>query len=260
MNSLIQLETTTVSVLFHFLWNHSLSSTLCLAALGSRQPVSRSHMQKMRNLKHRRKSRMCRVITSILPRYEESFLLRQSDYWIIRYHGHTALLKSTRGLQCLALLLSDPGREFHVRELLARPRDASTVAVAAYGRVTGLCAGVPVLDAQAKTEYKRRLNELRQDLNEAERFNDPERKTEVQNESQMITDSLASAVGFGGRDRKSSSDAERARSAVTKSIRKAIRKIGEAIPSLGYHLASRIKTGYFCSYNPRPDRPVAWKF
>ena len=218
-------------------------------------------MQKMRNLKHRRKSRTCRVITSILPRYEESLLLRQSDYWIIRYHGHTALLKSTRGLQCLALLLSDPRREFHVRELLARPRDASTpaVAVAAYGRVTGLFAGVPVLDAQAKTEYKRRLNELRQDLNEAERFKDPERKTEIQNELQTITDSLASAVGLGGRDRKSSSDAERARSAVTKSIRKAIRKIGEAIPSLGYHLATRIKTGYFCSYNPHPDRPVAWK-
>jgi len=159
-------------------------------------------------------------------------------------------------------LLSDPGREFHVRELLARPRDASTpaVAVAAYGRVVGLSAGVPVLDAKAKTEYKRRLNELRQELNEAERFKDPERKTEVQNELQTITDNLASAVGLDGRDRKSSSDAERARSAVTKSIRKAILKIGEAIPSLGYHLATRIKTGYFCSYNPHPDRPVAWKF
>jgi hypothetical protein len=25
-------------------------------------------------------------------------------------------------------------------------------------------------------------------------------------------------------------------------------------------LAARIKTGYFCSYNPHLDRPVAWKF
>jgi hypothetical protein len=39
-----------------------------------------------------------------------------------------------------------------------------------------------------------------------------------------------------------------------------MQKISDAIPSLGYHLAARIKTGYFCSYNPRPDRPVAWKF
>ncbi len=193
---------------------------------------------------------------------EESLFSRQNDYWIIRYHGHAALLESTRGLHYLAILLRDPGREFHVRELLARPIAVSTPgAVAANGRVTGgLYGGVPVLDAHAKAEYKCRVNELRQDLKEAEQFNDPQRKTEVQNELQAIVDHLASAIGLGGRDRKTSSNAERARSAVTKCIKKATRKIGEAIPSLGYHLAARIKTGYFCSYNPHPDRPVAWKF
>ena len=198
-----------------------------------------------------------------LPPHEESLFLRQNDYWTIRYHGHTALLKSTRGLHYLAVLLRNPGREFHVRELLVRPMDVSTpaAAVAAHGRVTGgLYDGVPVLDAQAKAKYKCRVNDLRQDLNQAERFNDPQRKTEVQNELQAIADHLAFAVGLGGRDRKTSSDAERARSAVTKCIKKAVRKIDEAIPSLGYHLAARIKTGYFCSYNPHPDRPVAWKF
>jgi hypothetical protein len=193
---------------------------------------------------------------------EESLYLRQNDYWIIRYHGHAGLLKSTRGLHYLAVLLRDPGCEFHVRELLARPIDASTPgAIAANERVTGgFYAGLPVLDARAKAEYKRRVNDLRRDLKQAEQFNDPQRKTEVQNELQAIADHLASAVGLGGRDRKTSSDAERARSAVTKCIKKAVQKIGEAIPSLGYHLAVRIKTGYFCSYNPHPGRPVAWKF
>jgi hypothetical protein len=199
---------------------------------------------------------------SNLPTHEEPLFLRQNDYWIILYHGHAALLKSTRGLHYLAVLLRDPGREFHVRELLARPMDVSTpVPVAANERVArGLHAGVPVLDAQAKAEYKCRVNDLRQDLNQAERFNDPQRKTELRNELQAIADHLASAVGLGGRDRKTPSDAERARSAVTKCIKKAVRNIAEAIPSLGYHLAARIKTGYFCSYNPHPDRPVAWKF
>jgi hypothetical protein len=200
---------------------------------------------------------------SSLPTHEESLFLRQNDYWTIRYDGHAALLKSMRGLHYLAVLLRDPGREFHVRELLACPIDASTPAavVAAKGRVTGgLYAGVPVLDAHAKAEYKRRVNDLWQDLKQAEQFNDPQRKTEVQNELQAIADHLASAVGLGGRDRKTSSDAERARSAVTKCIKKAVKKIGEEIPSLGYHLAARIKTGYFCSYNPHPDRPTAWKF
>jgi hypothetical protein len=87
---------------------------------------------------------------SSLAAREESSFLRQNDYWIVRYHGHAALLKSTRGLHYLAVLLRDPGREFHVRELIARPIDASTLAavVAAKGRVTdAFDAGLPLLDA-----------------------------------------------------------------------------------------------------------------
>jgi len=201
--------------------------------------------------------------SSSLATHEESLFIQPNDYWTIRYQGHVALIKSTRGLHYLAVLLRDPGREFHVRELLAHPLDASapSAGVAVPEQVTGgLFSGFPVLDAQAKAEYKRRINELRHELEEAERVNDAQRKTEIQNELQAICDNLASAVGLRGRDRKTSSDAERARSAVTKCIKKAIQKIGEAIPSLGYHFAHSIKTGYFCSYNPHRDRLVAWNF
>ena len=159
-------------------------------------------------------------------------------------------------------MIRNPGREFHVTELVARCVGVSSLtgAVAANGRVTrGLYAAVPVLDAKAKGELKSRLNDLRQQLNEAERFNDSHRKTQAQNELHAIAEYLASAVGIGGRDRKTFCDAERARSAVTKCTKKAIEKIRCAIPSLGIHLAGRIKTGYFCSYNPHPDRLVAWK-
>jgi hypothetical protein len=184
------------------------------------------------------------------PAADQAVFLRKHDYWIIRYQGHTAFLKSARGLYYLAVMLHDPARELNLAS-----------AVAANGCVRGgLYATIPVLDAKAKAELKSRLNELRQDLNEAERFHDFQRKTQAQNELQAIAEYLASAVGLGGRDRNTSSDAERARSAVTKCIKKAIQNIGDAIPSLGCHLAARIKTGYFCSYNPHPDRPVAWRF
>ena len=68
---------------------------------------------------------------------------------------------------------------------------------------------------------------------------------------------LAQILTVGG---KTSSEAERARCAVTKRLKQAIQKIADAMPSLGHHLTARIKTGYFCSYNPHPDRPVAWEF
>jgi hypothetical protein len=203
-----------------------------------------------------------------LRMHEESLFLRHDDYWIIRYHGHKAFLKSMRGLHCLAVLLRNPGREFHVSELVGSLMRAAIPASGSYRLrsvgdelvAAGFSDAGPVLDTQSKAQYKRRLEDLRQDLSEAERFNDFDRGVKARDEMHAIMQHLASAVGLGGRDRRTSSDAERARSAVTKRIKKAIRKIGEAIPSLGHHLTVRIKTGYFFSYKPHPDRRVAWKF
>ena len=206
-----------------------------------------------------------------LPMGEESLFLRRNDYWMIRYHGHSALLKSMRGLYYLAVLLRYPEHEFHVSELLVSSTEPPIpiLGLTANGHLpdaadqliaTGFADAGPVLDAQTKTECKRRLNDLRQELKEVKQFNDRDRAVRVQDEMHAIAQYLASAVGLGGRDRRASSEAERARCAITKRVKAAIQKIGDAIPSLGHHLTARIKTGYFFSYNPHPDRPVAWKF
>ena len=243
-----------------------------ILATGPRKKTARRNSDNIRPRRGRRILGTEQIVGLIRPTtagdrnlrvHEESLFLDHADCWVIRYHGETALLKRTRGLGCLAVLLHDAGREFHVSELTARPMVVSTRAAGGtvHGSVSsGLSGGFPILDSQAKAEYKRRLNELRQDLAEAERLNDFQRRTEAQTELKAIAHHLASAVGLGRRDRRTSSDAERARSAVTKCIRKAIRQIGNTIPSLGCHLAARIKTGYFCSYNPHPERPVSWKF
>ena len=202
---------------------------------------------------------------------EEALFQKHDDYWTIAYHGHRALLKTTRGLQCLALLLRYPGREFHVSEMLAHSMETPAPPAPAIGNgsrtdagaqmvIAGLFDGCAVLDAQAKTQYRHRLHELREEFREAEQRNDPHRAAKAREEMDTIARHLASVIGLGGRDRKSSSDAERARSAVTKRIKQAIHKIAEANASLGHHLTARIKTGYFCSYNPHPERPVVWKF
>ncbi len=52
--------------------------------------------------------------------------------------------------------------------------------------------------------------------------------------------------------------AERARSAVTKRIKDAIRKIEVCHPVLGRHLERTVKTGLACVYRPDPDRPTHW--
>ena len=203
----------------------------------------------------------------VLRPLDASVFVRQADYWAIRYQGQTAILKATRGLDCLGYLLRHPGQDIHVSELLGTPIDLQVPGllgglweVGGDGATAGLQGDEPILDSQAKAEYKQRINELRNDLEEAEQFNDSYRASRYRSEMNAIAGQLAVAVGLGGRDRRSSSKAERARSTVTKRIKQAINRITEAVPRLGRHLSARIHTGYFCSYNPNPDRPVVWKF
>jgi hypothetical protein len=199
--------------------------------------------------------------------FEQSTFIRQGDYWMIRYQGQTTILKATRGLDYLCYLLQHPAVDVHVSELLAIRRDLSISASPrswldgdGYSVTAGLPDAGPILDSQAKAEYRRRIDELRKDLQEAKRLNDSYRASSITSELDTITEELKAAVGLGGRDRRASSAAERARSAITKRIKDVIKKIKNVAPVLGCHLAARIKTGYFCSYNPHPNRPVSWRF
>jgi len=51
---------------------------------------------------------------------------------------------------------------------------------------------------------------------------------------------------------------ERARSAVTKTIRAAIRRLGTYDAALGFHLGATVKTGSVCVYTPDPGRRIRW--
>jgi hypothetical protein len=196
---------------------------------------------------------------------EDSVICKHGDYWTIQHDGQMAWLKATRGLESLACLLGHPGREFHVRELIGAASPDTGLdpwlgqQVGYETKTLRLQDAGPILDSNAKAEYKLRLAELRAELEDAERFNDLGRAEKIQEESNAIAEQLAGATGLGGRDRKAASHAERARTAVTKRIRGSIKRIGKATPSLGRHLDASIKTGYFCSYNPEPGCSVRWK-
>ena len=75
-----------------------------------------------------------------------------------------------------------------------------------------------------------------------------------------LTAELARAYGFGGRPRRSGSVSERARVAVTRSIKYAIDKIAEHDPTLADHLRRAVRTGTFCVYTPPARDRVSWRF
>jgi hypothetical protein len=191
---------------------------------------------------------------------------REGEYWTIVLDGHVCRLKDAKGLRFISHLVDHPGREFHVLDLAAAVEGVGEAPTAA-GKATlgegqvasaGLGDAGAMLDDRAKASYRAKLEELAEDLDEAERFGDTERAARAREMIEFITDELTAAVGLGRRDRKAASHAERQRLRVTKAIKSSVAKLAECDPSVGRHFAISIKTGSFCSYTPDPDRPVTW--
>jgi predicted ATPase/class 3 adenylate cyclase len=190
---------------------------------------------------------------------------REGEFWTISFAGETLRLRDVKGLRYLAFLLGSPGREVHALELVQAAEGLATGHAEAERaetdlRPSSLSGAEPVLDTQAKDAYRRRLEELGDDLQEARDWGDPERIAGIEEEIDALTDELARAAGLGGRDRELPSPAERARVSVTKAIRAAIKSIERHSPELGAHLTASIHTGRFCSYAPPGEEPPAWTF
>jgi transcriptional regulator with AAA-type ATPase domain len=167
----------------------------------------------------------------------EICLRREGALWVLDGpFGAPFRLKPSKGLAYLNELLSRPGQELHVLNLVGLDQGAGD-------------AG-PVLDARAKAEYEQRLDALREQIVEAEVFNDAGRADRAREQIEQLAAQLAGAVGLGGRDRRAASDAERARINVQRRLKDAIASIAEGDAELGRYLAATVKTGTYCSYTP----------
>jgi hypothetical protein len=93
------------------------------------------------------------------------------------------------------------------------------------------CAG-EVLDARAREEYRRRIEDLRDEIEEAERFGDLGRMGRARTQVQLVARELERAVGLGGRSRVVGSWSERARVNVTRAVKAAIRSISSGMDAI----------------------------
>ena len=169
---------------------------------------------------------------------------REGKIWNIAYAGRGAQLTELKGFHDLARLLAQPGEQLHCLEFSG-------------GAVADQSGGQEVLDGQARRAYRKRIEELQQDLEEAESMNDPGRAEKARRELDLLLDELSRTTGLRGKSRTFSNAAERARMAITWRIRSAIKKITAAHPELGKHLANSIRTGALCEYSP--EKITTWE-
>src|SRR5262249_28037281 len=107
----------------------------------------------------------------------EAVLYRDVDYWRIGYGREHFQLKDTKGLSFLHTLLRHPGHEFHVLDLAGGGQH-----VGEGGERTVAGDAGELLDPAARAAYKRRLEDLRETLEEAQGFNDLERAARAEHE------------------------------------------------------------------------------
>ena len=189
-------------------------------------------------------------------------LRKEGEVWTVHYGDQVARVRDAKGLQYLARLLREPGREFHVLDLGfegGEPGAGPRAPTGDEAHIGGFGDAGALLDPKAKAAYRRRLDDLNEELDEAVSFNDPERAARAEEELEALKAELARAVGLGGRDRPAASSAERARLNVTRAIRSAVQRLAAANPPLGEHLRLTVRTGTFCSYQPDPASPTVWE-
>ena len=189
---------------------------------------------------------------------------RDGDMRIVEFDGSTVHLRDLQGLRYIERLLAEPGREFHVLDLVAvehgtLPTETGGLDPAAEPGISGRGGdGLPLIDAQAREAYRRRLNEVDEDIEEATRLNDIGRAELAERDREYLVRELERAVGLGGRHRTVGGGAERARSSVTRSIRYGLQRLADHHREVAEHLDRCVRTGTYCVYSCDPLVTIVW--
>ncbi len=162
----------------------------------------------------------------------------------------STIVRDLKGYRYVARLLAEPDREFHAADLVRMEAGSDQ-------RVP-LDRGIPVLDDRAKAAYRRRLDDIEEDIADARVHNDIARAELAERDREYLVEELKRATGLGGRDRVVLDDAERARVSVTRSIRYALARLAESSPAVAEHLRQHVQTGTFCRYERDSLHPVDW--
>jgi len=173
-------------------------------------------------------------------------LLAQGGVWHIAFNGASVHVPDFKGL-------------WHLRELVSRPRQPlSALSLMGATSEEPLAVGDagPLLDREALRQYRKRLAELDDELDEAEAQHDVAGHAKRTAEREALVAELARATGLGGKPRRTGSPSEKARVNVTRTIRHAITYLSTALPPLAQHLDESLVMGVTCCYEPQAN--IAW--
>jgi hypothetical protein len=185
--------------------------------------------------------------------------------WEICYRGESQIQPTSKGIAAIAILLQNPNKEFGAIALAqAIEKNGTTNASLSAGEIAeeGLTISETddagdVIDERAKREYRARLDDLEEQKQTATDSGDDDEAEKYQNEIEQIVAEWKLASGLRGQSRKFSGQSEKARTAITKVIDRAIIKLKKRNNALGAYLEMTIETGQRCVYHPEKTEPIS---
>ena len=224
-----------------------------LALLLGRTEVARKHLEAAVEV-HRKAgcSELAAASERALAELRPNAVAFDRDGQVVtaRYGQDVVRLPVSLGLRYLALLAANPGVDIEATRLVTIASGSSDTRADADAPSSLVRTADEVLDKVALASYRARLDDLDAELDEAAAWNDSARTMRLEEERNFLLDELSRSVGLGGRTRRFSDEAERARVNVTRAIRSTIRKIERQAPGLAAHLDRCVTTGGRCRYEP----------
>jgi hypothetical protein len=178
---------------------------------------------------------------------DEWRLLRDGPQWRLEAGAETVALADIRGLHYLRQLVSAPGAEIAALDLVAG------------GPGLQSAPSEPLLDAETRTAYRARLAGLEQHLDDADQTGDAVRAAALEAERVALVAELRAATGLGGRPRRHSAEAERARVNATRALATALSRLETGAPLAAGHLRASLRTGGRFRYQPAAGGPQRWR-
>lgn len=162
-------------------------------APGSREEAAEALSRALKVLRELGLEDEARDVSSLISRLDSlgvppirpQVFRREGEYWFVVFEGDVFRLKDSKGLRYLATLLSNPGQDIHSLHLVG-------------SRALPAGDAGEVIDPEARRAYRRRLQDLREELEQAQSWADTERAARVRQEMDALVEELARGEGMGG--------------------------------------------------------------
>lgn len=190
---------------------------------------------------------------------------KHGDHWLVRFEaGDMFLMPDLVGAHYIHELLSHPEKQFSASDLrrihnrYQSPQDAErrqrTCSPDELSEMTSTPDAGKIFDEKALQNYKWRLAEIRDEIDEAKFIGDESDCIRLEEEHERICAHVRAATKPGGAVKRLQSQVKRDRDAVRKAIDRAIADITQKNRSLGRHLDNSIHMEPLFQYLPEHER------